>query len=155
MRYRLLVVFCSMALLPCLEPLPERSCRTVRADQGDAARDAGASGVGVGHGRLCVARAGLTPTPSQSGQAFRALGITKADHGDLRTMAVEMAWGWGRCQPESPLTPWYQARCGRGRARLRTSGSVALARKWLLARWRFRTTGGVPAGALLKAQVAV
>ena len=73
--------------------------------------------------------AGLTPPPDPRGQALRELGITKAGKGYLRTMAVERAWGWVRCQPESRRTQWYQARCGQGSARLRTSGMVALARK--------------------------
>jgi transposase len=101
------------------------------------------------------ALAGLTPTPYQSGQASRALGITKAGNGYMRTMAVEIAWGWVRFQPESTLTQWYQARFGRGSARLRKIGMVALARKLLIALWRFLNTGVLPVGALLKAQVAV
>ena len=128
-------------------------------------------GIGVNSAWLCVmegfawrdwrsskpvgAFAGLTPTPYQSGQASRELGITKAGHGYRRTMAVEMAWGWVRFQPESTLTQWYQARCGRGSARLRKIGMVALARKLLIALWRFLNTGVLPAGATLKAQVAV
>jgi transposase len=60
------------------------------------------------------ALAGLTPTPDQSGEASRELGITKAGNGYMRTMAVEIAWGWVRFQPQSALTPWYQARFGQG-----------------------------------------
>ena len=101
------------------------------------------------------ALAGLTPTPYQSGQASRELGITKAGHGYLRTMAVEIAWGWVRFQPESRLTQWYQARFGQGSARLRKIGMVALARKLLIALWRFLKTGELPAGAVLKAEVSV
>jgi len=52
------------------------------------------------------ALAGLTPTPYQSGQASRALGITKAGQGYRRTMAIEIAWGWVRLQPQSTLTQW-------------------------------------------------
>jgi transposase len=99
--------------------------------------------------------AGLTPTPYQSGQASRELGITKAGNGYMRTMAVEIAWGWVRFQPESMLTQWYQARFGQGSARLRKIGIVALARKVRIALWRFLNTGVPPAGALLKAAVAV
>jgi transposase len=101
------------------------------------------------------ALAGLTPPPYQSGQASRELGITKAGTGSLRTMAVERGWGWGRCQPESRLTPWYQARCGQGSARLRQIGMVARVRKVLRALWRFLETGELPAGAVLKAAVPV
>jgi hypothetical protein len=98
--------------------------------------------------------AGLTPTPYQSGESRRELGITKAGNGSMRTMAVEMAWGWVRLQPESMLTQWYQARFGQGSARLRKIGMVALARKLLIALWRFLKTGELPAGAVLKAEGA-
>jgi hypothetical protein len=69
-------------------------------------------------------------------------------------MAVEMAWGWLRFQPQSALTQWYQARFGQGSARLRKIGMVALARKLLIALGRFLKTGELPAGAVLKAEVS-
>jgi len=69
-------------------------------------------------------------------------------------MALEMVWGWVRLQPESRLTQWYQARCGQGSARLRQMGIVALARKLLMALWRFLKTGDLPAGAVLKAEAS-
>ena len=72
----------------------------------------------------------------------------------MRTMAIEMAWGGVRFQPESTLPQWYQARCGQGRARLRKMGIVALARKVLIALWRFLRTGALPAGAGLKVEVS-
>jgi transposase len=100
------------------------------------------------------ALAGLTPTPYQSGQAARELGITKAGNGYMRTMAIEMAWGWVRFQPQRMLTQWYQARFGQGSARLRKIGIVALARKLLIALWRFLKTGELPAGAVLKVAVS-
>jgi transposase len=100
------------------------------------------------------ALAGLTPTPYQSGQASRELGIAKAGNGYMRTMAVEIAWGWVRFQPQSTLTQWYQARFGSGSARLRKIGIVALARKLLIALWRFLKTGVLPAGAVLKAEAS-
>jgi transposase len=99
--------------------------------------------------------AGLTPTPQQSGQACHEWGITKAGNGYLRPMALEIAWGWGRFQPKSRVTPWDQARFGQGRARLRKIGIVALARKLLLALWRFLTRGRLPEGAALKAEAPV
>jgi transposase len=92
------------------------------------------------------ALAGLTPTSSQSGQASRELGIAKAGNAYRRTMAVEIAWGWVRLQPQGTLTQWYQARFGQGSARLRKIGIVALARKRLMALWRFLETGAIPAG---------
>jgi transposase len=65
-----------------------------------------------------------------------------------------MAWGGVRFPPESPLTPWDQARLGPGRARRWTSGMVALARKLLSALWRCLKTGALPPGAVLKAERA-
>jgi transposase len=100
------------------------------------------------------ALAGLTPTPYQSGQASRERGITKAGNGSMRTMAIEIAWGWVRFQPESLLTQWSQARFGQGSARLRKIGIVALARKLLIALWRFLETGELPVGAVLKAEAS-
>jgi transposase len=96
------------------------------------------------------ALAGLTPTPHQSGQASRELGITKAGNGYMRTMAIEIAWGWLRFQPDSAFAQWYQRRFGRGSSRIRRIGMVALARKLLIALGRFMETGVVPAGAVLK-----
>ena len=80
--------------------------------------------------------------------------MTKAGNGYMRTMAIEIAWGWVRLQPQSRLTQWDQARLGQGRARLRTIGLVALARKLLIALWRFLKTGELPAGAVLKVAVS-
>ena len=68
--------------------------------------------------------------------------------------SVEIAWGWVRFQPESTLTQWYQTRFGQGSARLRKIGMVALARKLLIALWRFLKTGEFPAGAVLKAEMS-
>jgi transposase len=98
------------------------------------------------------ALAGLTPTPSQSGQSRRELGIAKAGNRHMRAMAIEIAWAWRRFQPTSALTQWYEQRFGHGSARLRKIGIVALARKLLIALWRFLKTGVLPDGAVLKAE---
>jgi len=66
-------------------------------------------------------------------------------------MAIEIAWSWLRSQPESKLSQWYQQRFGQGNARLRKIGIVALARKLLIALWRYLETGTVPEGAHFKA----
>ena len=66
-------------------------------------------------------------------------------------MAIAIAWGWRRLQPQRALPPGYQQRFGHGRSRLRRSGMVALARKLLMALWRFVETGVVPDGAALQA----
>jgi transposase len=98
------------------------------------------------------ALAGLTPTPSQSGQSRRELGIAKAGNRHMRGMAIEIAWAWRRFQPTSALSQWYELRFGHGSARLRKIGIVALARKLLIALWRFVKTGVLPEGAVLKAE---
>jgi transposase len=98
------------------------------------------------------ALAGLTPTPSQSGQSRRELGIAKAGNRHMRAMAIEIAWAWRRFQPTSALSQWYEQRFGHGSARLRKIGIVALARKLLIALWRFLKTGVLPEGAVLKAE---
>ena len=96
------------------------------------------------------AAAGLTPTPYQSGDARREQGISKAGSRHIRAVAVEVAWSWLRYQPHSRLSRWYQARFGRGGTRARRVGIVALARKVLIALWRFLEFGVVPEGARLK-----
>ena len=96
------------------------------------------------------ALAGLTPTPYQSGQSRRELGIAKAGNRHIRAMAIEIAWAWRRFQPDSALSQWYERRFGAGSARLRKLGIVALARKLLIALWRFVQTGVLPEGAVLK-----
>jgi len=93
---------------------------------------------------------GLTPTPYQSGQSRRELGIAKAGNRHIRAMAIEIAWAWRRFQPASALAQWYERRFGAGSARLRKLGIVALARKLLIALWRFVKTGVLPEGAVLK-----
>jgi transposase len=67
-------------------------------------------------------------------------------------MAIDIAWGWLRCQPESELSRWYQARFCQGSTRVRKIGIVALARKLLIALWRFLKTGTLPKGAVPKAE---
>lgn len=94
--------------------------------------------------------AGLTPTPYQSGVERREQGICKAGNRWMRSLAIEIAWGWLRFQPDSELSRWYQERYGRGSTRLRKIGIVALARKLLIELWKYLQTGTPPAGAVLK-----
>jgi transposase len=94
-----------------------------------------------------AALAGLTPTPHQSGDSDHEQGISKAGNRRLRTMAVEIAWCWLHYQPGSALSQWYQKRFANGSSRQRRIGIVALARKLLVALWRFLETGEAPAGA--------
>jgi transposase len=65
-------------------------------------------------------------------------------------MTTELAWSWRRYQPESALSGWFCARFGGGGKRLRRMGIVAVARKVLMALWRFLKTGVFPQGAVLK-----
>jgi transposase len=92
--------------------------------------------------------AGLTPTPYTSGKSSREQGISKAGNRRLRAMAVEIAWCWVRYQPQSVLTQWFLSRFGQG-ARLRKIGIVALARKLLVALWKYLEHGEIPPGAAL------
>lgn len=94
--------------------------------------------------------AGLTPTPKDSGKRYREQGIGKDGNRHIRGSAIELAWGWLRFQPESDLAKWYEARFGSGSKRMRKIGIVALARKLLIALWRFLETGVVPEGAQMK-----
>jgi transposase len=95
--------------------------------------------------------AGLTPTPYQSGAMHHEQGIAKAGNRYIRWMAIEIAWAWLRFQPDSALSRWYDMRFGHGSSRVRRIGIVALARKLLIALWRYLETGVIPEGAVLKA----
>jgi transposase len=102
------------------------------------------------NGKQVGGASGLTPTPYTSGKSDREQGIGKSGSRWVRGAAIEFAWGWLRFQPESALSQWYQRRFGGGSKRLRKIGIVALARKLLVALWRFLETGVIPDGALLK-----
>jgi len=90
---------------------------------------------------------GLTPTPYSSGDDEREQGISKAGNRRVRTAMIELAWLWLRHQPGSALSRWYQRRFGAGGKRQRRIGIVALARKLLIALWRYLEYGEIPAGA--------
>ena len=97
-----------------------------------------------------AAYAGLTPSPYASGDRHRDQGISKAGNPLLRKAMVELAWLWLRYQPDSALARWFTERVGAVRGRMRKITAVALARKLLVALWRYLTTGLVPEGARLK-----
>jgi transposase len=94
--------------------------------------------------------AGFTPTPYQSGESAREQGITKSGNRQVRWMTTELAWCWLRFQLGSALSAWFRERYGSGGKRLRRIGIVAVARKLLIALWRFLETGVLPEGAVLK-----
>jgi transposase len=100
--------------------------------------------------REVAAYAGLVPTPWRSGSIDREQGISKAGNRRLRHIMIELAWLWVRHQPESALSRWFRKRVGDERGRVRRISIVALARKLLIALWRYVTLGEVPEGAVLK-----
>jgi transposase len=101
--------------------------------------------------RQVAAYAGLTPTPWQSGAVDREQGVSKAGNPRLRTTLIQLAWLWVRHQPRSALTLWFEERVKRNGGRLKKPTIVALARKLLVALWKYVTAGVVIEGAVLKA----
>ena len=91
--------------------------------------------------------AGLAPTPWASGDVERDQGIGRDGPAWIRAQLVQMAWRWVRYQPDSALSQWFQARTAGARGRIRRVMIVAVARKLLIALWRYAGTGLVPAGA--------
>ncbi|MEW5873529.1 MAG: IS110 family transposase [Chloroflexota bacterium] len=100
------------------------------------------------NGKEVGALAGLTGTPYNSGARQREQGISKAGNPRVRTLSVELAWLWLQYQPGSELSKWFHARFGGGK-RLRRVGIVAVARRLLVALWRYLDQGEAPAGAVL------
>jgi transposase len=94
---------------------------------------------------------GLTPAHFQSGPSCRDQGISKAGNAKARTVMIELAWLWLRYQPDSSLSVWFRDRVGKLKGRIRRITIVAVARKLLIALWRYLETGLVPTGAVLKA----
>jgi transposase len=90
---------------------------------------------------------GLTPTPYDTGESEREQGISKAGNRRMRTLLVELGWCWLRYQGDSALSQWYRRRFGSGSARLKKIGIVALARKLLIALWKYLERDEVPQGA--------
>jgi transposase len=100
--------------------------------------------------RHLAAYAGLAPSPWKSGSVNREQGISRSGNPRLRTTMVELAWLWLRYQPDSALSRWFRERVGSQRGRIRRITIVALARKLLVALWRYTTLGELPKGAALK-----
>jgi transposase len=100
--------------------------------------------------RQLASYVGYAPSPFQSGNVARDQGISKAGNSKGRTTGIELAWLWLRYQPGSDLSAWFQARVGATKGRIRRIAIVALARKLLVALWRYLETGLVPRGAVLK-----
>jgi transposase len=103
------------------------------------------------HNRKEVAAlAGLTPMPYASGDSTRDQGISKAGNRRIRSLMIQIAWGWLRYQPRSALSVWFNTRFALGGKRRRRIGIVALARRLLIALWRYVQRGVIPESASLK-----
>ena len=101
--------------------------------------------------RQIAAYLGLAPTPFQSGGMDRDRRINRAGNGRARKTMVQLAWLWLRYQPNSGLAQWFRERVGILQGRTRRIAIVAMARKLLIAIWRFVTFGVVPEGAIVAA----
>lgn len=97
------------------------------------------------------AAAGLTPTPHNSGDMVREQGISKSGNKRVRATMIELSWLWLRYQPESRITIWFNERFATAGKRMRRIGIVAVARKLLVALWKYLEKGMIPEGAILKA----
>ena len=101
--------------------------------------------------RQIASYAGLAPTPWQSGSVDREQGVSKAGNPRLRMTLIQLAWLWLRHQPQSALALWFEERVRRNGGHLKKTAIVALARKLLVALWKYVTAGVVIEGAVMKA----
>jgi transposase len=97
--------------------------------------------------RAIAAFVGLTGTPFQSGEMDHEQGISKNGNTRVRCLLLQLAWRWLQFQPESALSRWFFARVGEAKGRIRKVMAVALARKLLIALWRYVNYGLIPEGA--------
>lgn len=103
-----------------------------------------------GNRREVASAAGLVGTPYASGGSVREQGISKAGNKRIRRLAVELGWYWLRYQPESAITVWFNERFAQGGKRMRRIGIIGVARRLLIALWKYVKFGTVPEGAQLK-----
>ena len=101
--------------------------------------------------RQLAAYAGLAPTPWQSGQVDREQGVSKAGNPRLRTTLIQLSWLWLRHQPKSALALWFEQRVRLNGGKRRKSTIVALARKLLVALWKYVAAGVAIEGAVMTA----
>jgi transposase len=101
--------------------------------------------------RQIAAYAGLAPTPWQSGSVQHEQGVSKSGNPRLRSTMIQLAWLWLRHQPTSELSLWFRERVKRNGGRGKKTAIVALARKLLVALWKFSSSGVVIEGAMMKA----
>jgi transposase len=136
----------------CVEAAPARTLETLKGIGPEIASTLWLEGLyrHFDNRRDVAAYAGLAPSPYQSGDMARDQGISKSGNPRLRSTMVELTWLWLRHQPQSKLSLWFQSRVRSEAGRIRKIMICALARKLLIALWRFTTTGEVPEGAVLK-----
>ena len=103
-----------------------------------------------GNRRQVAAYAGLAPTPWKSGSVEREQGVSKAGNPRLRTTMIQLAWLWLRHQPAAALSLWFQERVRRNGGRLKKPMIVALARKLLIALWKYAAAGVIIEGAVMR-----
>jgi len=101
--------------------------------------------------RQVAAYAGLAPTPWQSGQIAHDQGVSKSGNSRLRTTLIQVAWLWVRHQPDSALSLWFKERVMQNEGRYKKPAIVALARKLLVAFWKYVNAGVIIEGAVLTA----
>jgi len=104
-----------------------------------------------GNRKQLASYVGLTPMPHQSGSMDKDRRIARAGNGRARKTLVQAAWLWLRYQPASALSGWFRERVGELKGRTRRIAIVAMARKLLIALWRFAENGEIPQGAILRA----
>jgi transposase len=104
-----------------------------------------------GNRRQVAACAGLAPTPWQSGSVDHEQGVSQSGNPKLRSTMIQLAWPWLRYQPTSALSRWFKERVKRNGGRGKKTAIVALARKLLVALWKFASSGGVIEGAATRA----
>ncbi len=100
--------------------------------------------------RQVAAYAGLAPTPWQSGSVSREQGVGKSGNGRLRSTLIQLAWLWIRHQPDAELTKWFRNRVAQSGGRMKKTMITALARKLLVALWKYATAGVVIEGATVR-----
>jgi transposase len=101
--------------------------------------------------RQLASYVGLAPTPWQSGSVNHEQGVSKSGNPRLRATLIQLAWLWVQHQPQSALTQWFKERINRNGGRLKKSTIVALARKLVVALWKYVTAGVVIEGAVMNA----
>lgn len=105
--------------------------------------------------RQLASYVGIAPMPYQSGGVDRDRSISRAGNPRARTTLIQLAWLWLRYQPDSALATWFRERVGTLQGRTRRIAIVAMARKLLIALWRYVETGVIPDGVKIKMETSV